>query len=347
MVVVVQKDLESAIMSRIKVMSRINVDEKQVPQDGRYGAIVDGREIDFRTSTFPTTYGEAVVMRILDRIRLLPMDQLGFSAPALKRTRDLIARPHGVVLVTGPAGSGRSSTLYAILNTLSGEELNTITIEDPVEFDMDRVRQTQINPRAGYTYPAALAKVLRQDPDVIMLGEVRDADVAGAAIRAALTGRLVFSTMHTDDAPETITRLVDMGVDPFLAATGLEGVIAQRLVRQICPACKHSYEPGMKASQALGLKPGQKLYKGRGCAQCNNTGYKGRIGVFEVLPMTDEIRDLVVTRPHPSAVRDLARKAGVATLLEAGLEKVKDGTTTIDEVIRETAQASTGNGQSV
>ena len=345
-VVAPQKALASEILSRIKVMSRINVDEKQVPLDGRYGAIVDGREIDFRVSTFPTTYGEAAVIRVLDRMRLLPMDQLGFSPPALKRTRDLIAKPHGTVLVTGPSGSGRSHTLYAILNAIGSEKLNVITIEDPVEFDLDHVRQTQINPRAGYTYPVGLGKVLRQDPDVVMLGEVRDAEVAGGAFRAALTGRLVLSTMHTDDAPETITRLVDMGVDPFLVATGLEGVIAQRLVRQICPACRQSYEPGAKASQALGLKPGQKLYKGRGCAQCNNTGYKGRVGIFEVLPMTDEIRDLVVTRPRPSVVRDLARNAGVATLFEAGLEKVKDGTTTIDEVIRETAQPSTGNEQS-
>jgi type II secretory ATPase GspE/PulE/Tfp pilus assembly ATPase PilB-like protein len=346
-VVMAPKDLASAIVSRIKVMSRINIDEKSVPQDGRYGAIVDGREIDFRTSIFPATYGEAVVMRILDRIRLLPVDQLGFSPPALKRTHDLIAKPHGVVLVTGPSGSGRSSTLYAILNGLSSEKLNTITVEDPVEYDMDHVRQTQVNPRVGYTYPVALGKVLRQDPDVIMLGEVRDSEVAGAAIRAALTGRLVFSTMHTDDAPQTITRLVEMGVDPFLVATGLEGVIAQRLVRQICPACKQSYEPGAKASLALGLKPGQKLYKGRGCTECNGTGYKGRTGIFEVLTMTDEIRDLVVTRPHTNTVRDLARKAAVATLLEDGLEKVKDGTTTIDEVIRETAQTSTGNRPSV
>jgi general secretion pathway protein E len=346
-VVAQQKDLASEILSRIKVMSRINVDEKQVPQDGRYGAIIDGREIDFRTSTFPTTYGEAAVIRVLDRIRLMPMDQLGFSPPALNRTRDLMAKPHGVVLVTGPAGSGRSNTLYAILNGLSSEKLNTITIEDPVEYDLDRVRQTQINPRVGYTYPVGLGKVLRQDPDVIMLGEVRDAEVAGAAIRAALTGRLVFSTMHADDAPETVTRLVEMGVDPFLVATGLEGVIAQRLVCKICPACKQSYEPGVEVSRLLGLKPGQKVFKGRGCEQCINTGYKGRIGIFEVLPMTDEIRDLVVTRPHPSAVRDLARKAGVATLLEDGLEKVKDGTTTIDEIIRETAQPSTGNRPSV
>ncbi|MCX6841272.1 MAG: GspE/PulE family protein [candidate division WOR-3 bacterium] len=335
-VVAPQKALESAIVSRIKAMSRIGADD--VAPDGRYGAIIDGREVDFRVSIFPATYGEAIVMRILDRIRLLPMDQLGFSPPALKRTRDLIARPHGVVLVTGPGGSGTSSTLYAILNALADEKRNIVTIENPVEFDLDRVRQTQVNPRAGYTYPVGLGKVLRQDPDVIMLGGLRDAEVAGAAMGAALTGRLVFSTMHADDAPETVTRLVDMGVEPFLVAKGLEGVIAQRLVRMICPACKHSYEPDTWERVVMGLKPGQKLQKGRGCTECNGTGYKGRIGIFEVLPINDEIRDLVATRPHAKAVRDLAGKAGVATLLEDGLEKVKTGITTIDEVKRVTGK---------
>ncbi len=331
-----EKDMGSAIMSRIKAMARISAGESA--QDGRYGALVDGREIDFMVSIFPTTYGEAAVMRVLDRVRLLPLDQLGLSAPVLKRTRDLIARPHGMVLVTGPGGSGKTSTLYAILNGLSNEKVNTITIEDPVEFDLDHVRQTQVNPRAGYTYPVALGKVLRQDPDVIMLGGVRDAEVAGGAFRAALTGRLVFSTMHADDAPETVTRLVDMGVEPFLVAKGLEGVIAQRLVRTICPACKHSYEPGLGEKATLGLKPGQKLYKGRGCTECHGTGYKGRTGIFEVLPITDDIRDLVATRPHAKAVRDLAYKPGVASMVEDGLEKVKEGVTTIDEVARVTGK---------
>jgi type II secretory ATPase GspE/PulE/Tfp pilus assembly ATPase PilB-like protein len=335
-VVAPQKDLESAILSRIKAMSRIGADD--VAPDGRYGALVDGREVDFRVSIFPTTYGEAIVMRILDRIRLLPMDQLGFSPAALKRTSDLIARPHGVMLVTGPGGSGRSSTLYAILNALSDEKRNIVTVEDPVEFDLDRVRQTQVNPRAGYTYPVALGKVLRQDPDVIMLGGLRDAEVAGAAIRAALTGRMVFSTMHADDAPETVTRLVEMGVEPFLVAKGLEGVIAQRLVRTICPACKQSYEPDAWERAVLELKPGQKLYKGRGCTECNGTGYKGRTGIFEVLPITDEIRNLAATRPHAKAVRDVAGKAGVATLVEDGLEKVRAGVTTFDEVTRVTGK---------
>jgi type II secretory ATPase GspE/PulE/Tfp pilus assembly ATPase PilB-like protein len=342
--VVTQKALESAIVARIKTMSRMNLAEQRVPQDGRYGAIIDGREVDFRVSTFPATYGEAVVMRILDRIRLKPLDQLGFSPPVLKRVRDMLAKPNGVVLVTGPARSGKTTALYAILNELSRDELNIVTIEDPVEFDLDGVRQSQVNPRAGYTYPTGLAMVLRQDPDVIGLGGIRDAEIAAAAMRAALTGRRVFSTMHADDASETVTRLLEMGVEPFLVAKGLKGVIAQRLVRTICPACKTSYPADAKTCRMLGgapsigiyLKPGEKLFKGRGCAQCNNTGFQGQIGIFEVLPMTDELHDLVPTRPPWSAVNKLVRQAGVKTLVDDGIEKVKSGVTTIDEVLRAT-----------
>jgi type II secretory ATPase GspE/PulE/Tfp pilus assembly ATPase PilB-like protein len=336
-----QKDLKTAIVSRIKTMSRMNPAETRVPQDGRFGAIIDGREVDFRVSNFPTTYGEAVVMRVLDRARLMPLNRLGFSAPALKRVHDMIAEPNGVVLVTGPNSSGKSSTLYAILNRLSREKLNIVTIEDPVEFDLDGVRQSQVDPRAGYTYPTGLAKVLRQDPDVIGLGGIRDAEIAEAAIGAALTGRRVFSTMHADDASETVTRLVEMGVEPFLVAKGLKGVIAQRLVRLNCPACKTSFPADARTSRMLGnlgvyLKPGHKLFKGRGCAKCNNTGFQGQIGIFEVLPITDEIRDLVATRPPWSAVNKLARQAGVEKLLDDGIEKVKAGLTTVEEVIRAT-----------
>jgi type II secretory ATPase GspE/PulE/Tfp pilus assembly ATPase PilB-like protein len=340
-VVTPQKALESAIVTRIKTMSRMNIAEKRVPQDGRYGAIIDSREVDFRVSVFPTTYGESIVMRILDRIRLMPLNRLGFSPQALKRVREMIARPNGVVLVTGPARSGKTTALYAILNKLSREKLNIVTIEDPVEFDLDGVRQSQVNPRAGYDYPFGLATVLRQDPDVIGLGGIHSAEIAEAAIGAALTGRRVFSTMHADDASETVTRLVEMGVEPFLVAKGLKGVIAQRLVRANCPACKTSYPADIKTSRMLGnlgvyLKPGHKLFKGRGCAQCNNTSFQGQIGIFEVLPITEEIRDLVPTRPPWSAVNKLARQADVKTLLDEGIEKVKSGLTTVDEVIRAT-----------
>jgi type II secretory ATPase GspE/PulE/Tfp pilus assembly ATPase PilB-like protein len=338
-----QKNLESAILTRIKTMSRMNAGEQRVPQDGRFGAIIDSREIDFAVSIFPTTYGESVVMRVLDRNRLIPIDQLGFSPPALKRVREMLNLPHGVVLVTGPARSGKTTALYAMLNELSREALNTVTIEDPVEFDLDGVRQSQVNRRAGYDYRSGLAMILRQDPDVIGLGGIRDAEIADAAIRAALTGRRVFSTMHADDASETITRLVEMGVEPFLVAKGLKGVIAQRLVRVNCPACKTSFTAEAKISRVLGdlgiyLEPGQKLFRGRGCAQCNNTGYQGQTGVFEVLTMTDDIRNLLASRPAWSAVNKLARQSGTRTLLDEGIEKVKAGVTTIDEVFRATVK---------
>jgi type II secretory ATPase GspE/PulE/Tfp pilus assembly ATPase PilB-like protein len=330
-----QKALQLAVVSRIKIMSRMNIAEKRVPQDGRYGAIIDGREVDFRVSTFPTTYGETVVMRILDRVRLMSMDQLGFRSGVLQRMREMIAKPHGVLLVTGPTGSGKTTTLYAILNELRGGEKNIITIEDPVEYDLDRICQSMVNVRAGYTYLTGLRSILRQDPDVIMIGEIRDAETASVAIRAALTGQLVFSTIHTNDAPGTITRLVDMGVEPFLVASATEGVVAQRLVRIICPKCKYSYDPGEKMLDYLDLPLGTRLHKGRGCERCRNTGYSGRIGIFEVLKVDDKLRELIVTRPPSSSVRMLAREAGMTTLWQDGMEKVRQGITTVDEIMRE------------
>jgi type II secretory ATPase GspE/PulE/Tfp pilus assembly ATPase PilB-like protein len=330
-----QKALQLAVVSRIKIISRMNIAEKRVPQDGRYGAIIDAREVDFRVSTFPTTYGETVVMRILDRIRLMSMDQLGFSPEVLHRMREMIAKPHGVLLITGPTGSGKTTTLYAILNEMRGGERNIITIEDPVEYDLDRICQSQVNVKAGYTYLSGLRSILRQDPDVIMIGEIRDAETASVAIRAALTGQLVFSTIHTNDAPGTITRLIDMGVEPFLVASAIEGVVAQRLVRIICPKCKYSYDPGEKMLNYLGFKPGTKLFKGRGCERCRNTGYLGRIGIFEVLKMDDRLRELVVTRPPSSSVRLLAQEAGMALLWQDGMEKVLAGMTSVEEIMRE------------
>ena len=330
-----QKALQLAVVSRIKIMSKMNIAEKRVPQDGRYGAIIDGREVDFRVSTFPTTYGETVVMRILDRIRLMSMDQLGFSPAVLHRMREMIAKPHGVLLVTGPTGSGKTTTLYAILNEIRGGEKNIITIEDPVEYDLDRICQSAVNVKAGYTFLTGLRSILRQDPDVIMIGEIRDAETASVAIRSALTGQLVFSTIHTNDAPGTITRLLDMGVEPFLVASAIEGVVAQRLVRLICPKCKYSYDPGEKMISYLGFKPGTKLYKGRGCERCRNTGYLGRIGIFEVLKMDDRLRELIVTRPPSSSVRMLANEGGMASLWEDGMEKVLAGISSVDEIMRE------------
>ncbi len=331
-----KKALQVAVVSRIKIMSRMNIAEKRVPQDGRYGAIVDGREIDFRVSTFPTTYGEKVVMRILDRMRLLSLDELGLVDEAYATLREMIAMPHGVILITGPTGSGKSTTLYAILQEIRSGEKNIITIEDPVEYDIDDICQSQVNERAGYTYLVGMRHILRQDPDVIMIGEIRDPETAEVAIRAALTGQLVFSTIHTNEAPGTVTRLIDMGVEPFLVASGLEGVVAQRLVRRICPKCKVAYDPPPKILEELGLPPGTPLYKGEGCDQCRNTGFRGRIGIFEVMRINDRLRELIVTRPPTSAVRALAREFGMRTLWEDGMRKVAMGITTVEEVMEET-----------
>ncbi|MGQ9707448.1 MAG: GspE/PulE family protein [bacterium] len=330
-----KKALQVAVVSRIKIMSRMNIAEKRVPQDGRYGAFVDGREIDFRVSTFPTTYGETVVMRILDRTRLLSIDELGLVEEGNAMLREMIAKPHGVILITGPTGCGKSTTLYAILSEIRSGDKNIITIEDPVEYDLDDICQSQVNERAGYTYLVGLRHILRQDPDVIMIGEIRDAETAGVAIRAALTGQLVFSTIHTNDAPGTVTRLIDMGIEPFLVASGLEGVVAQRLVRRICTKCKVAYDPPPKMLETFELPPNTKFYKGTGCEQCRNTGYRGRVGIFEVMKMNDRIRELVVTRPPTSAIRALAREFGMKTLWEDGMRKVVSGLTTIEEVIEE------------
>ncbi|MFO7651736.1 MAG: GspE/PulE family protein [bacterium] len=330
-----KKALQLAVVSRIKIMSRMNIAEKRIPQDGRYGAIVDGREIDFRVSTFPTTYGETVVMRILDRMRLLSLDELGLMGETAALMREMIAKPHGVLLVNGPTGSGKSTTVYAILGEIRSGDKNIITIEDPVEYDMDKICQSQVNEKAGYNYLMGLKHILRQDPDVIMIGEIRDGETASVAIRAALTGQLVFSTIHTSDAPGTLTRLIDMGIEPFLVASATEGTCAQRLVRKICPKCKEPYDPPGKLLEELEMEPGTKFYRGKGCERCRNSGYTGRIGIFEVLKMNDRIRELVVTRPPTSAIRALAREYGMRTLWEDGMDKVRAGTTTIEEVMDE------------
>jgi type IV pilus assembly protein PilB len=314
-----KRNMQLGVVSRIKIMSRMNIAEKRVPQDGRYSAIIDGR-----------------VMRILDRMRLLSLTELGFSKNDLEITKGMIAKPHGVIFVSGPTGSGKTTTLYAILNEIRGTEKNIISIEDPVEYDMDNITQSMVNLRAGYTYLVGLRHILRQDPDVIMIGEVRDGETAGVAIRAALSGQLVFSTLHANDGPGTITRLIDMGVEPFLVASAVEGTIAQRLVRIICPKCKAPYFPSEKLMTDLKLPTGAQLFRGKGCGHCRNTGYTGRIGLFEVLKTNDPIRDLIIARPTTSTVRNLARQQNMHTLWEDGIQKALAGITTIDEVMRET-----------
>jgi len=357
-----QKALGNAVISRIKVMSHLDIAERRVPQDGRYGATVNGREIDFRVSTFPTAYGEAAVMRILDRVTLLSIDQLGFSRPVLGVVEDMISEPNGVILVTGPTGSGKTTSLYAFLNTLATNANNVMTMEDPVEYDIDNLRQSQINKKAGYTYAKGMGSILRQDPDVIFIGEIRDKETGGIVVEAALTGQLVFSTIHTNDAPSTITRLIDMGVEPFLVSSAIQGVIAQRLIRVICSECKRPYhlDPAKHAKQIklleasrhlLGLyaqndpirqalrgrleavlSGKQTLYAGTGCESCRNTGFRGRIGVFSVLRLSESMRDLIVTRPTSSLLRALAIQEGMDTLWLDGLDKVFKGMTTVSEL---------------
>jgi type II secretory ATPase GspE/PulE/Tfp pilus assembly ATPase PilB-like protein len=331
------KHFHLPIVSRLKIMARMNIAEKRLPQDGRYGAIIDKREIDFRVSTFPTNYGEAVVLRLLDRARILSLNELGVTSTRLDTLREIINVPVGMILITGPTGSGKTTTLYAIIKEIKIKQKNIITIEDPIEYDIDGVRQSQVNLRAGFTFITGLNNILRQDPDVIMIGEIRNVETAQIAIRASLTGQLVFSTLHTRDAPSTVTRLIDMGVEPYLLTSTLQGAVAQRLVRKICPKCKKKYDPPAKDIKSLELPSDLEFYKGEGCSYCNGTGYHGRIGIFEILPINDEIRNMIKDKAQTSEIREMAIKQfGMKTLWEDGIDKLKKGITTVEEVIRET-----------
>jgi type II secretory ATPase GspE/PulE/Tfp pilus assembly ATPase PilB-like protein len=331
------KNFHLPIVSRIKIMSKMNIAEKRLPQDGRYGAMIDKREIDFRVSTFPTNYGEAVVLRILDRARVLTLNELGVSSDRLNTLKEIINAPVGMILITGPTGSGKTTTIYAILSEIKAKQKNIITIEDPIEYDIEGVRQSQINLRAGFTFLTGLNNILRQDPDVIMIGEIRNVETAQIAIRAALTGQVVFSTLHTNDAPSTATRLIDMGVEPYLLTSALQGAVAQRLVRKVCPKCKKEYNPPAKEVKSLTFPSDIKFYHGTGCAYCNGTGYFGRVGIFEILPINDEIRDLMKEKASSKQIRDLAiKEMGMKTLWEDGVDKIKAGITNVEEVLRET-----------
>jgi general secretion pathway protein E len=330
-----EPSLQEGVVTRLKKMSRMKVEDERTPKDGRFGALVDGREIDFRVSSFPTAYGESLALRVLDRATLIPMDRLGFSTAGLTKVREMMGKPRGLILVAGPAGSGKTTTLYALLSEIGKSDKKVVSIEYPIEFPLPNVTQSQIDPRSGYDYATALSLVARQDPDVVMVGGLGDLDTAQAALQTVLGGHLVLSSIHANDAAEAIARLLGMGIDPFLLATGLEGVIEQRVLRQVCPACKQSVTPSKAESQMLGLKPGQKLAKGRGCKECTGTGYKGRVGAFAVLPVTEELRDLVLTRPQPGALRRFYfGKSERAALVPDGMEKVKAGLTTFEEVMR-------------
>ncbi len=332
------KHLKAAIISRIKLMAKLNIAERRLPQDGRIKIRVLGKEIDLRVSTLPTLYGESVVMRILDRgsSKEYKLEKLGFLPDMLKQIDSLIKRPYGMFLVTGPTGSGKSTTLYGALKKINKSDKKIITIEDPVEYQINGVNQIHVNPQIGLTFANGLRSIVRQDPDVIMVGEIRDLETVEIAIRAALTGHLVFSTLHTNDAPGAITRLVDMGAEDYLIASSVLGILAQRLVRVICENCKEPVKVDDKILEEFGFPPGTLLYRGRGCRECANTGYKGRIGIFELMVMTEEIRKLTVSNAPSSEIRRVARAQGMRTLKEDGLLKVKQGITTLSEVLRVT-----------
>jgi type IV pilus assembly protein PilB len=337
--------LRDALISRIKIMSKLDIAEKRLPQDGRIKiklrAHGRSRELDFRVSTLPTLFGEKVVLRLLDKERLmLDMTKLGFEPESLVKFQRNISKPYGMVLVTGPTGSGKTNTLYSALQSLNQPETNIMTAEDPVEFNLPGINQVQMKEQIGLNFAAALRSFLRQDPNIILVGEIRDFETAEIAIKAALTGHLVLSTLHTNDAPSTISRLMNMGIEPFLVATSVNLIQAQRLIRRICKDCKveHSLPPEGLVEVGFSVEESKtlKTYKGTGCSKCNNTGYRGRIGLYEVMEVTDEIRELILIGASALELRKRAIEDGMISLRESGLAKIRNGVTTIEEVVRET-----------
>lgn len=331
------KHMQGMLTARIKILANMDITEHRVPQDGRIKMNIDFHPVDLRVSTLPTIYGEKIVMRVLDLgAALNDLNKLGFNKVNLQRFIQLIEQPTGIVLITGPTGSGKSSTLYAALNRLNGEHVNIITIEDPVEYQLEGVNQIQVNPNVGMTFAEGLCSILRQDPNIIMVGEIRDRETAEIAIRASLTGHLVLSTLHTNDALSTVARLIDMGVEPFLVATSLSGVVSQRLVRRVCRDCQEEHEPTKREVDIFarrGLKI-EKVMRGRGCPTCNMTGYKGRIALHELMVMSDEMRKVILNGEPLSKLREIAIKNKMIFLIDDGLLKVKQGLTTTEEVLR-------------
>ena len=329
--------LLSAIVARIKIMGGMDIAEKRKPQDGRISITVDRKEYDIRVSSLPTTYGEKVVMRINSKEGFnIGKEALGFHKEDLNKFEEILSNPFGIILVTGPTGSGKSTTLYTSLNELKDETLNIVTVEDPVESQIEGINQVQVNNKAGLTFASALRSILRQDPDVIMIGEIRDGETAEIAVKASITGHLVVSTLHTNDAPSSITRLIDMGIEPFLIGASVVGVIAQRLVRRLCPKCRERFEATEFESSILGLPEdeAQYLYKAVGCHMCNNTGYNGRIGVYEIMSVGHEIRDVINHNGTADDIRKVALKSGMRTLRYNASRLVIEGVTTVDELLR-------------
>ncbi len=336
---VVPKKVQASLISRVKIMADMDIAEKRAPQDGRISASVDGKQYDFRVSTLPNINGEKVVLRVLDKSSvMIGLNKLGFLPQTMELFESMIARTYGIILVTGPTGSGKSTTLYSVLSKLNTGDKNILTIEDPVEYELAGITQTQVNVRAGLTFASGLRTMLRQDPDIIMVGEIRDQETAMIAVEAALTGHLVLATLHTNDAPGAVTRLLDMDVESFLIASAVVGVLAQRLVRLICPKCKESYAPPKDAVRRLGIgieDGGEVTFsRGRGCDHCKGTGYKGRVGIYELMPVTDKIRDLVLARASSYAVKDVAIESGMKTLRDDAIQKILLGMTTVEESLR-------------
>jgi len=333
------KPVQAALTSRLKIMASMDIAEKRAPQDGRISLLIDGKQWDFRVSTLPNVFGEKVVLRVLDKSAIsIGLQRLGIGPKTLEQFENIIQRTYGIILVTGPTGSGKSTTLYSVLSKLNSTEKNILTIEDPVEYELPGITQVGVNPRAGLTFAAGLRCMLRQDPNIIMVGEIRDGETALIAVEAALTGHLVLSTLHTNDAPGAIARLIDMEVEPFLISSAVAGVIAQRLARAICPKCKVPYQPPMDAVRRLGLNTentqGVKFYRGRGCDHCKNTGYKGRTGIYELMVVNDEIRELALQRASSHRVKEAALRAGMVSLKSDATEKVLLGVTSLEETLR-------------
>ncbi len=332
------KKIQSALVSRLKIMANLNIAEKRKPQDGRIEIKVAGKEIDIRVSILPVVHGERVVMRLLDKSKtFVKLESMGFSKRDFHALEYAISQPNGIVLVSGPTGSGKTTTLYAILARVNSPEVNLITVEDPVEYQISGINQVQVNEKIGLTFAAALRSILRQDPDIIMIGEMRDTETVQIAIQASLTGHLVFSTIHTNNAPATITRLIDMGIEPYLIASSVTAILAQRLVRKLCDACKKVYTPEADSLKAIGISPqeAQKItfYQAVGCSKCMNSGYSGRLPIFEIMLMTPAIAQLVVQQADALKIKQQALKDGMTLLVHDGIEKIKQGLTTIDEVL--------------
>jgi len=334
------KNIQSGIISRLKIMADINIAERRVPQDGRISATIGGRGVDLRVATLPTVYGEKVVMRILDKsTALLRLDDLGFLATNRARFESAYRQPYGTILVTGPTGSGKSTTLYATLNIVNDESKNVITVEDPVEYRLPGINQVQVNTKAGLTFAAALRSILRSDPDIVLVGEIRDRETATIAVEAALTGHLVLSTLHTNDAASTPTRLVEMGVEPFLVASALDCIVAQRLARRLCPKCRQGYQPTTSELVAAGWGEDEvddlpEVFRPVGCQACGKTGFHGRFALHEVLLVTEDIERLIVERGHSEDLKKVAIAQGMLTLRQAGLSQVRAGLTSVEEILR-------------